>query len=242
MKAGVTNTFNNIQGAPGPVLSFSVGTVANNEVVEVRYRVRVDFGAELGDGVNSAQAQAPYANSSLVKKVKLKIKPGVFTREACIVGMVYADCNQNQMKEKEELSIPYVRLYLEDGSSLVTDKNGQYSVCGIRAISHVVKVDPKTMPTGSVLGINSSANLGSAGSVLLHVKAGELARADFTEVSCKPEIIQQIQLRSNQLFSQPAVGNQKQKTFSSKTTPAIGQCAATGSKINCEVQGGVNEK
>jgi uncharacterized repeat protein (TIGR01451 family) len=206
IRAGVTNSMANPAGSPGPALTFNVGTVANKEVVEIRYRLRLGIGADLGDGINKAQAKAPYAASSLVATAKVLVTRGVFTREACIAGKVFVDCNQNKLQDAciddatgkctgGEPGIPGVRLYMEDGTNITTDENGQYSLCGVRAISHVIQVDMTTMPIGSRMGITSNENLGSGKSLLLNIKSGELHRADFIESSCYPKILDQVEQR-----------------------------------------------
>jgi uncharacterized repeat protein (TIGR01451 family) len=203
IRGGVFSIMANPAGSPGPALTFNVGTVANNEVVEIRYRLRLGIGADFGDGINKAQAKAPYATPSLSATAKVLVTRGVFTREACIVGKVFVDCNQNKVQDKCvagskdacEPGIPGVRLYMEDATNITTDENGLYSICGIRAISHVMAVDMTTMPIGSRMGLTSNENLGSGKSLLLNIKAGELHRADFIESSCFPKILDQIKQR-----------------------------------------------
>ncbi len=203
IRGGVTSAAANPAGSPGPALTFNVGTVANKEVVEIRYRLRLGIGSDLGDGINKAQAKAPYATSSLIATAKVLVTRGVFTREACVAGKVFVDCNQNKVQDKCEAGskdgcepgIPGVRLYMEDGTNITTDENGQYSICGVRAINHVMLVDMTTMPIGSRMGITSNENLGSGKSLMMNIKAGELHRADFIESSCFPKILDQVEQR-----------------------------------------------
>jgi uncharacterized repeat protein (TIGR01451 family) len=204
IRAGVISTMATPVGSPGPAVTYNVGTIANKEIVEIRYRVRLGIGADLGDGINRAQAKAPFATSSLVATAKVFVTRSVFTREACVAGKVFVDCNQNGgpdkgerngIQDKGELGIPGVRLYMEDGTNITTDENGQYSICGVRAISHVMQVDTITMPTGSRMGITSNRNLGDGVSLMMNIKAGELHRADFIEGSCTPSILEQVNQR-----------------------------------------------
>ena len=203
VRGGVLASAQDPLGAPGPALTFNVGTVSNKEIVEIRYRLRVGIGADLGDGINKAQAKAPFATSSLIATSKVIVTRGVFTRDACIVGKVFIDCNQNKVQDKCEAGskdacepgIPGVRLFMEDGTNITTDENGQYSICGVRATSHVMLVDMTTMPIGSRMGLTSNENLGSGTSLLLNIKAGELHRADFIESSCFPKILDQVEQR-----------------------------------------------
>ena len=206
IRSGVTSGVVDPTGAPGPVLTYAVGKVGNKEVVEIRYRLRLGIGADLGDGINRAQAKAPFATSSLIASVKVLVTRGVFTRDACVVGKVFVDCNQNKVQDAcedgkdgkcttGEPGIPGVRLYMEDGTNITTDENGQYSLCGLRAINHVMQVDLTTMPVGSRMGLTSNRNLGDGVSLLMNPKAGELYRADFIESSCYPKILEQVEQR-----------------------------------------------
>jgi hypothetical protein len=124
----------------------------------------------------------------LIAKAKVKITGGVFTREACIVGKVYADCNGNAVQDSGELGVSGVTLYLEDGTSMTTDENGQYSICGVRAITHVLKVDGKTLPKGARLGITGNRNAGDPNSLFVDVLAGQLHNTEFRIDSCSPQL------------------------------------------------------
>jgi uncharacterized repeat protein (TIGR01451 family) len=180
-------------GTPGPQLTFSVNLPINQDVV-IEYKVRVGIGADRGDGINRAQAQLG-ALRSLEAQAKVKVAGGVFSRDACVIGKVFVDCNQNKQQDSGEPGIPGVRLYLEDGTNLTTDENGQYSLCGLRPITHVLKIDSTTMPIGSRMGISSSRNAGDADSLFIDLKAHELYRADFIEQSCFPKVLEQVDQR-----------------------------------------------
>jgi hypothetical protein len=72
---------------------------------------------------------------------------GVFTQDACVVGRVFVDLNGNRVLDAGEPEIPGVRVVLEDGTGLVVDGAGNYSLCGLRAGTHAVKVDETTLPS-----------------------------------------------------------------------------------------------
>jgi uncharacterized repeat protein (TIGR01451 family) len=183
-------------GTPGPDLIFNIQILAVDQDVEIEYKVRVGLGADRGDGINSAQANMVRGRlRSLVAKAKVKVTGGVFTREACIVGKVYADCNGNSVQDKGDFGVPSVKLYLEDGTSLLSDENGQYSICGVRPITHVLKIDNKTLPRGAKLGITSNRNLGDPNTLFVDLLAGELHNTEFRIDSCTPQIMQDINMR-----------------------------------------------
>jgi uncharacterized repeat protein (TIGR01451 family) len=203
------------QGGVGPRLAFNLGSFPANggNTLTLRYRVRVGVGAQSGDGINSARAQAcsvpagcvdaafnPLAGSVATNEARhrVRVSGGVFGVEACVLGKIHVDCNRNQVQDREELGIPGVRLVMQDGTTLISDSEGKYSVCGLAPRSAVLRVDPSTLPRGSRLVTTSNRNLGDAGSLWLDLKSGELHRADFAEGSCSNTVLEQVKARRAQ--------------------------------------------
>jgi len=211
----------NPAGGLGPVLGFTVGALRGSsnvgstapQVIKIQYRIRVGVGSQQGDGVNRARAIGcsvmagcldgallPIANSVQSNEglYKVEVTGGVFTDEACVLGKVFVDCNNNHIQDHEELGIPGVRLYFSDGHFVVSDSEGKYSRCGIPPRSHVLTPDPSTLPKGSRLTTSSNRNLGDANSLFLDIKNGELHRADFIEGSCSNAVLEQVKARRTQ--------------------------------------------
>jgi uncharacterized repeat protein (TIGR01451 family) len=189
---------NNPVGNVGPRLQFIVpGTLAANAELLVTYKVRLGVGAAQGTGINEAIAKSGTSLSNRAK-ARVRVTAGVFTTEACVVGKVFVDCNGNQVQDAQELGIPNVRLYMQDGTSFITDSEGKYSFCGISPRSTVLKLDSLTLPRGSRLITSSNRNLGDAGSVFIDAKAGEQVRADFIEGSCSNTVLEQVKARRTQ--------------------------------------------
>ena len=242
-----TVTVNGVRAADpvlgaGSVLGFKLGGAAGGKQLVLTYRVRVGVGSMQGDGVNRARAYAcagtgasagatgcldqatlaPLAGAiaSNEASFRVQVTGGVFTTDACVAGKVYTDCNRNGMQDAGEAGIPGVRLYIEDGTNFTTDADGKYSFCGLSPTSHVIKVDPTTLPAGSVLGETSNRNLGDADSLLLDVKNGELIRADFAETSCAAPVQERIKLLrapgAGAAQAPPPTGGSPGITFSSK--------------------------
>ena len=201
------------QGGVGPRLAFNLGAMGPGNTLVLRYRVRIGVGAQQGDGINTAQAHAcgapagcvdaafnPLAGSVATNQARhrVRVSGGVFGTEACVLGKIYVDCNHNQVQDREELGIPGVRLVMQDGTTLISDSEGKYSVCGLSPRSAVLRADPSTLPRGSRLVTTSSRNLGDAGSLWLDLKTGELHRADFAEGSCSNTVLEQVKARRAQ--------------------------------------------
>ena len=201
-------------GQPGPRLSFDVGPITVGGQIALTYRVRVGVGSQQGDGINRAQAfgcsiaggcvdgvqlqPLPGALSSNQAQYRVKVTGGVFTSEGCVLGKIFVDCNNNHVQDAEEIGIPGVRLYFEDGTWVISDAEGKYSYCGLQPQSHTLKVDASTLPVGSRLTTSSNRNLGDADSLFIDLKNGELHRADFVEGSCSNPVIEQVKARRTQ--------------------------------------------
>ena len=234
--AGIANP----QGKPGPTLVFDVGNLAVGQQKVLTYRVRVGVGSQQGDGINRARAWGcsidggcvdpttltPYPNGGVVPsnpaEYRVIVSGGVFADEGCVLGKIFVDCNVNHVQDKEELGIPGVRMYFEDGTWMVSDSEGKYSYCGLPPKSHTLKVDASTLPVGSRLTTSSNRNLGDADSLFIDLKNGELHRADFIEGSCSNPVIEQVKARRTQgeIRAPETERNQQPLRFESKPARA----------------------
>ncbi|MBX3589234.1 MAG: DUF11 domain-containing protein [Ramlibacter sp.] len=193
-------------GGVGRQLVFDIGTIPGSTVYELTYFVRLGVGSQQGDGVNRATAIFPGALGTPIRSntaiFKVNVQGGVFSNEGCIVGKVYVDCDGNSAQNNEggsrELGIPGVRLVMLDGTFIVTDNEGKYSLCGVKPQTHVIKVDKTTLPRGARLLPSSNRNAGVGDSIFVEMRGGELHRADFIEGSCSPEVLEQVKARRAQ--------------------------------------------
>ncbi len=179
------------------------GSTAAGEVL-ISYRVRLGVGAQEGDGTNRAHVECPTPNGAATTRCsnesrwKVQVTAGIFSEEACLAGQIFVDCNGNSLKDAEELGIPGVRLYLQNGTWLVSDEHGKYSHCGLRPRTHVLKVDSRTLPRRARLVTSSAQNSGDAHSLFVDARKGMLHRADFIEGSCSATVIEQVKARQAQ--------------------------------------------
>ncbi len=189
----------NFQSIADPIgkdraIQFAIGNLVDGHSALLTYRVRTGVGATQGDGINRAQAISGNTKSN-VASVKVTVEPGVFNDKAFVIGKVFLDCNQNRTQDDGELGIPGVRLYMEDGTYVISDSEGKYSFYGVSARTHVLKLDQTTMPAGSELFDLSNRNAGDPGSQFIDVKQGELHKANFSEGSCSDAVIEQVKAR-----------------------------------------------
>lgn len=189
-------------GGVGPELTFELGDLDPGAETTLVYRAVVGVGSLAGDGTNRAWAlglstatATPRPVQSNVAQAQVRIEPGVFDDYAFIIGKVYMDCNRNRKQDAGELGIPGVRLYLEDGTYVVTDPEGKYSLYGLRPITHVLRIDPITLPLGAQMLVLGNRNAGVGTSRFVDLQRGELHKADFAEGSCTDGVTAAVRAR-----------------------------------------------
>lgn len=192
------NKIGDPEGGAVPKLIFNIGDLANGRTGTLTYRLKVGPGSLEGEGLNRAQANAANGATSNIAAVKVKVIGGVFSDNGYIIGKVFVDCNQNGIQDNEEPGIPGVRLFLEDGTFVITDGEGKYSLYGISPRTHVLKIDKTTMPACSQLMTLSNRFAGDPNSRFVDLKTGELHKADFAEGSCTAEILEEVRRRKTQ--------------------------------------------
>ena len=168
----------------GRGLDFQVGNLPKNIAVAITYVVEVGAVTTYGNATNTAQAVS-YAHSSNISTWTVEVVEDLFMSMTTIVGRVSAD----SCGEKEGTSLEGVRIYLEDGSYVITDKNGMYHFEGITPGTHVVQLDLVTVPKGFVITSceENTRFAGVAHSQYVDLQPGALWRADFTFASLPKE-------------------------------------------------------
>ncbi len=188
------------QGGVGPALRFPLGTLADGAETVITYRVRLIQGAEKGDGINTAVATSfgPPVLISNTATARVRVERGVFDPSGVIFGTVFVDANANDIQDPGEVGVPGVRLILEDGTYAITDGEGQYSIYGQRPVTHVLKLDPHTLPAGAKLGGNSPRFGRDPGSRFVDLKNYELHKANFLLVEPTEAVLAAIETRRRQ--------------------------------------------
>lgn len=166
--------------------SYPAHTLTNGATAAVRYRLRIGVGATTnGEAINRARASANGVQSN-DSAWRVYVSGGVFSDEAYAFGKVHLDCNRNGEQDgDDELGIPGVRLYMETGTSVVTDSEGRWSLYGLKPVTHALRLDTSTLPAGARLAPWDNRNAGAADSRFVDVKKGEFAKANFLVDNCQ---------------------------------------------------------
>lgn len=181
--------------------------LGNGQKTDLTYLVRIGIGAPIDmDAINRAWAQtgvAPGMVTSNEADAKVHVLGGVFANEAYAFGKVYIDCNRNGIQDEGELGIPGVRLFIEDGTGVVTDIEGKWNLYGLRPVTHALRLDTSTLPENAKLELLESRQAGQPDSMFLDLKNGEWHKANFAVHGCDdPILIKAVQDRKAAIANQ----------------------------------------
>lgn len=177
-------------GADGRSLQFSLGTLAASGSVTVRYVAMITPGARLGEAENTARAAGRITSN--VAKATVTVRDDLNRTRAILMGRVMlADaCPRDEREAGAVKGLPGVRILLQDGTAVATDGEGNWHIEGVRPGTHVVQIDPATLPAGAELrNCDPSSRTGGRDfSQFVNVRGGSLWRADFRllQVGGKP--------------------------------------------------------
>jgi len=164
----------------GRTLTFAIGALALDASARIQYVTEIAAGARLGKAENRASATADGGLSSNTATAIVKVKEDLFRTKNFIVGRVIADNCDDAPTDKAD-GIPGVRIYLEDGTYVVTDVQGRYHFEGVSSGTHVVQADLDTIPDiyEPVLCDDDTRSADTPFSRFVELYGGTLRRADF---------------------------------------------------------------
>jgi len=135
---------------------FSIDKISRSQNITVSYSLSVGANADLGDGINKAKASG--YTPELVNRDKglqlasneaeweVQIREGFFSDKGIILGKVFVDDNGDGFQTKDEKGVANIRLIMEDGTIVVTDENGKYSIPEVDSGLHVIRIDETSLP------------------------------------------------------------------------------------------------
>ena len=104
-------------------------------------------GTNLENGVTvSGNVPGTHVTASGNSNVTVQVITGAFTQRRVITGRVFYDVAKTGRFARGDRGIAGVRIFLEDGSSVVTDNQGRYSFPSVRPGEHVLRLDTTTLP------------------------------------------------------------------------------------------------
>lgn len=171
----------------GRTLTFAVGNLAAKAAASISYVVEVSAGARPGNATNQATARSATGMTSNLAAATVRVRSDFLNSRSVIMGEVIAGACGGPHEDKLA-GLAGIRIFLEDGTFVDTDKQGMFHFEGVRPGSHVVQLDLDSLPDKyQVVPCEKNSRFaGSAYSQFVDVQGGTLWRADF-HVAVKAE-------------------------------------------------------
>lgn len=162
----------------GRVFDFPVGNVVPGGSVTATFVAEVGAGVVGPQLVNEAIARASGALASNNTDTVVIMRASMQDSRLTIIGrLTEGACGQDEVGKP----VAGVRLLMEDGTYASSDAAGAYHFNGVRPGTHVVQVDPATLPPDlEVVRCRQDTRFaGRADSQFVEGQGGSLLRADF---------------------------------------------------------------
>lgn len=162
--------------ATGQQLVFAVGDMLPGDTVTIRYVTEVTATAKTGRAVNRAVASNATAASNPANAVVL-VEQALFNDRAFLVGRVIA----GSCGEDDAPGLEGIRIYMEDGTNVITDKHGRWHIEGVTPGTHVLQLDTITLSPRYKLRqcFDNTRQAGNPVSRFVNVQGGTLWRENW---------------------------------------------------------------
>ncbi|MDX8387961.1 MAG: OmpA family protein [Ghiorsea sp.] len=175
----------------GRELSFNIGIVSALSTKNLSYTTVVGANAQLGLAVNQASASGSMGTTSVssnTSKASVNIIEDLIRSRGFVVGTVFIDENMNEIHDEGEVGVQGIRIFMQDGRSIVTDKDGRYHFDGLNLGTHVLQMDKKTIEQRyQAVGLKQTRFSNNDYSQFVEITGGGLARANFRLINRAPD-------------------------------------------------------
>lgn len=166
-------------GPMGRNITFDDVLIPDGASARITYIARIGASAMEGETLTSsstAEAHGFIANTAFHD---LNVESLFQTDRSILLGQVFA--NRCEASYQPDLDLSGIRLLLENGRYVETDAAGLFSFRNLTPGTHVVAIDPLSLPPGfaPVLCENSTRRAGRAGSVFVDATGGFAEQAFF---------------------------------------------------------------
>src|SRR5712691_6393329 len=168
----------------GDDLLFRISEIPHGATARLLYRVRVGANAREGEQENLAIAAGLFPSGERTETAPARavvyISAGIFSTRQVILGRVFVDTNGNGKFDDGDKPAPGVRLYLNNGQSVITDSAGLYNFPSLGDGPQVISLDPVSVPHGYALADGGKLS-GKSWARLLRtpIGGGALLRQNF---------------------------------------------------------------
>lgn len=159
------------------ILTFTLN-IAPATVATLRYVLEVTPGARTGTAENTAAATGGFTSNTA--RASVLVREDLFRNKAILIGRVI-DGSCDDKVDNDAKGLANARVVLQDGSYVLTDKEGRWHLDNLRAGTHVVQLDLDSLPEDyEVAGCEQNSRFaGRMYSQFVNLRGGSLWRADF---------------------------------------------------------------
>ena len=153
------------------------GSIPPSATLSVVYAVTVTPDGMRGSGRNLAVATAGNTISNTASHL-LRIRPGIVSDCATLIGRVFVDKNFDGEQQSGEPGVPNAVIFMDDGNRILTDANGIYSVANVISGNRTATLDYTSLP-GYIQAPNLYKIQNNSQSRLVRLAPGSMARINF---------------------------------------------------------------
>ncbi|MEA5597743.1 hypothetical protein [Rivularia sp. UHCC 0363] len=153
------------------------GSIPPQGILSVVYAVTVTPDGMRGSGRNLAVASAGDLRSNTASHL-LRIRPGIVSDCATLIGRVFVDKNFDGEQQSGEPGVPNAVIFMDDGNRILTDANGMYSVANVISGNRTATLDYTSLP-GYIQAPNLYKIKNNSQSRLVRLAPGSMGKINF---------------------------------------------------------------
>ncbi|MCP5183144.1 MAG: hypothetical protein H6993_04230 [Pseudomonadales bacterium] len=171
-------------GELGRTLRFPLTNTGAASDVELSYVTEVTVAAVEGSARNAVSLTGPGIDGVVSAQADVVVRNSLLGDRAFLVGQVTQGC------DADADGVAGVRVLLETGAYVLTDRQGRYHLEGLNAGTHVVQLDPASIPAGwQPVVCDANNRVARSGDArFVDLARGALGRADFALGKAPPPV------------------------------------------------------
>ncbi len=188
---------------PDPLVSADARTltftlnIAAAASATIQYVLEVTPGARTGTAENTAMAIG--STTSNTARASVLVREDLYRNKTILIGRVIEGSCDNKVANDDK-GLENARIVLQDGTYVLTDKEGRWHIDNLRAGTHVVQLDMDSLPRDyEVVACEKNSRFaGRKYSQFVNLRGGSLWRADFHVQKKAPETVRITQTLGSQ--------------------------------------------
>lgn len=178
--------------ADARTITFSLDIPAAGSAT-VRYVLEVTAGARTGAAENTATATGSLTSNTA--RASVLVREDLYRNKTILFGRVI-DGSCDDRVDNDANGLANARIVLQDGTYVLTDKEGRWHIDNLRAGTQVVQLDLDSLPKGyEVVGCEANSRFaGRMYSQFVNLRGGTMWRADFRVRKKAPETLRLTQV------------------------------------------------